>query len=299
MDSLTGIVPPMATPLLNEEKLDVKGIEQLTEHILSGGVHGLFLLGSTGEGPSLSHSLRVEFVKRVCRQVNGRVPVLVGITDTSYKESVCIAEKSAQCGAQAVVLAPPFYFQIDQEELHTYTEQLIEEISLPVYLYDNPALTKVSFGLDIVRDLISRPEVVGFKDSSADMVKFQKLKKMAQEEEISLLVGPEELLMESLVMGGSGGIPGGANIFPDLYVELYNVVAQGDLDRAVKLHEQVMQLSEIVYSGSEYGSGNIINGIKNALKHLDICSDYVALPFKGISRDKAARIEQFVNTMKV
>ena len=97
----------MVTPLRGRDELDVAGLERLVEHILAGGVNGLFILGTTGEGPSLSYRLRRELVERVCRQVKNRVPVLVGITDTAFIESVNLARHSAEVGASAVVVAPP------------------------------------------------------------------------------------------------------------------------------------------------------------------------------------------------
>ncbi|MFA7054684.1 MAG: dihydrodipicolinate synthase family protein, partial [Kiritimatiellia bacterium] len=107
---LKGVVPPMVTPLLDNHTLDVMGLERLVEHILSGHVHGLFLLGTTGEAPDLSYELRHELVQRVCGQVGGRVPVMVGITDTVFSESVRLAESAARAGAEGVVAAPPYYF---------------------------------------------------------------------------------------------------------------------------------------------------------------------------------------------
>lgn len=296
MNAVKGIVPPVITPLIDEDTLDLDGLNKLVEHLISGGVHGLFILGTTGEGPSLSHSLRVELIQHVCKQVDDRLPVLVGITDASFEESIYISDKSKEFGAEAVVLAPPFYYQIDQNELYNYTNQLINEISLPVYLYDNPNLTKVSFGLEIVEKLISRSEVVGFKDSSGNMVNFQKLIRLTDRADISLLIGPEELLMEATVVGGNGGVPGGANIFPNLYVGLYEAVKNGKFNDALKFQDQIMELSEIVYSGSSYGSSSIINGIKSALKHLDICNDYISQPLKQASQEKDIKIKSFVTS---
>ena len=107
---LRGVIPPMVTPLLDNRTLDLKGLERLVEHILDGKVHGLFLLGTTGEAPNLSYDLRHELVRRVCKQVNGRVPVLVGITDTVFTESMRLAESAARAGAEALAAAPPYYF---------------------------------------------------------------------------------------------------------------------------------------------------------------------------------------------
>src|SRR3954454_12977845 len=103
---LAGIIPPLITPLRDRDELDHAGLERLVEHVLAGGVHGLFLLGTTGEAPGLSHRLRCELVERTCAQVADRVPLLVGVTDTSFVESVEMAEHAADAGASAAVLAP-------------------------------------------------------------------------------------------------------------------------------------------------------------------------------------------------
>src|SRR5438552_18932640 len=106
---LRGIVTPLLTPLLGPDELDATGLEKLIEHALAGGVCGLFVLGTTGEGPSLSYRLRKEVIDRACRQTAGRVPVLVAITDTSFEESAAQAQWAEQAGAAAVVTAGPGY----------------------------------------------------------------------------------------------------------------------------------------------------------------------------------------------
>src|SRR6187401_480832 len=109
-----GIIPPIITPLKDRDTLDVAGLENLVAHMLAGGVHGIFALGTTGEAPSLSYRLRREMVERTCQLVAGKVPVLVGITDTSFVESVELARHSAAQGAKAVVLSAPYYFPVGQ-----------------------------------------------------------------------------------------------------------------------------------------------------------------------------------------
>lgn len=294
MSDIKGIIPPMITPLLSDRRLDVEGLEQLVEHILAGGVHGLFILGTTGEGPSLPYDVRIELIERVCDQVDGRVPVLVGITDASLGQALNVADAAHESGARAVVLAPPFYFQINQGELHDFTERILREVALPLFLYDNPGLTGVKFDLDTVQTLIQHPEVIGFKDSSGDASRFHRLRALLAASGIPLLVGPEELLMETLVMGGEGGVPGGANMFPEIYVGLYDAVRTGELERARALHERIMRLSATVYRGSTYGSSSVINGIKSALSSMGICSEYLATPLKRASPDKARKIEALI-----
>jgi 4-hydroxy-tetrahydrodipicolinate synthase len=120
----------------------VAGLERLIEHVLAGGVRGIFLLGTTGEAPSLSHRLRHELVQRACRIVNGRVPVLVGVTDTAFVESIALARRAAEAGAHAVVLSAPYYFRADQPELAEYLEHIVPQLALPVFLYNIPSHTK-------------------------------------------------------------------------------------------------------------------------------------------------------------
>src|SRR5947207_2055765 len=121
---LRGIIPPLPTPLHGRDALDVAGLERLIEHVLGGGLAGLFVLGTTGEATSLSYRLRREMIERTCRLVRGRVPVLVGITDTSFIESVELARFAEASGAQAVVASTPYYLPLGQPELIEYLEHL-------------------------------------------------------------------------------------------------------------------------------------------------------------------------------
>lgn len=296
---LRGIIPPLATPLRDEDRLDHAGLERLVEHVLAGGVHGLFVLGSTGEAPSLSYSLRREMVERVCEQVAGRVPVLVGITDTSAAEAVGMAEWSAECEAQAVVLAPPCYFVASQGELREYCQRVAETVELPLFLYNMPGLTKVAFDVDTVARLMEVPSIVGLKDSSAQMIYFHKVRQLiAARPDFTLLIGPEELLAESVLLGGHGGICGGANLVPGLYVRLYEAAREGDLKTARALHDRVIQLSNLLYTIGPANS-SYFRGIKCALSCVGLCDDYLAEPFRRFGDAERKLIEERLRTLGI
>jgi len=276
---LTGIIPPMITPLRDRDELDVAGLERLIEHILAGGVSGLFILGTTGEGPSLSYRLRSELIQRACKQVNHRVPVLVGITDTSFVESLNVARSAADSGAGALVVAPPYYLPEAQPELQEYLEHLIPELPLPIYLYNMPALTKVHFELETVRRAMDEPRIIGLKDSSGDLNYFKSAAEMIlQRPDWSLLIGPEEKLFDSLQLGGNGGVSGGANLFPKLYVKLVEAHRAGNPARAQELQRQIQRVSDSFYRIGKYSS-SIIKGIKCAASCLGLCNDFMAEPF--------------------
>lgn len=276
---LRGIVPPMMTPLRDRDTLEREGLERLIEHILAGGVSGLFILGTTGEGPSLGYRLRRECIEHTCRQVNSRVPVLVGITDTAFVESIQVARCAAEAGAAAVVLAPPYYVPEDQSELREYLEHLLPELPLPLFLYNMPSLTKVSFEIDTVRWAMDQAPIVGIKDSSGNMIYLSRLLEAAKSRAgWTVLVGPEELLAESVLLGGHGGVNGGANVFPRLYVELHRAATAGDLKRVRELHSLVMQVAGRLYGVGRHSSA-VIKGIKCAVSCLGLADDFMAEPF--------------------
>lgn len=297
---LSGIIPPLATPLRAGDELDVAGLERLVEHVLAGGVQGLFLLGTTGEGPSLSYRLRRELVERVCRQVAKRVPILVAITDTIFAESIALARHSAEHGADAVVVAPPYYLPAAQPELAEYVDHLVAALPLPLMLYNMPSLTKVVFEPDTVRRAMDNPRIIGLKDSSANMLYFHRLLALLPHRpDWSLLMGPEELLMESVLLGGHGGVSGGANVFPELYVRLCREARRtpGDREQVRDLHLQVLRVAGSLYGVGRHSSA-VIKGIKCALSCLGICDDFMAEPFHRFRDPERARIATAVDRLK-
>ena len=293
---LQGIVPPMVTPLTNRDQLDHAGLEKLIEHMLAGGVHGLFVLGTTGEAPSLSYRLRRELITRVCQQVAHRVPVLVGITDTSFIESVGVAQHAAQAGADAVVLATPYYFPAGQTELHDYVEHLVPELPLPLVLYNMPSLTKVWFELETLQRLTSFKQIIGIKDSSGDLSYFASLMTLRdQRPDWSIMIGPEAMLPQAMALGGNGGVTGGANPFPKLFVELYEASTAGDAQRLAQAQARVEKLQGI-YEVGKYAS-RFIKATKCALSLLGICDDFMAEPFHRFKAPERARVQAIIESL--
>jgi len=288
---LKGIIPPVITPLINNNTIDTKGLETLIEYLISGGVHGLFILGTTGEATSLGYSLRKELIRRTSEIVNRRIPVVVGITDTSVNGSLEIAEYSAKMGMDAVVIAPPYYVPISQEEMREYLENLVPELPLPFLMYDMPSCTKMHMSLETVKrakDL----GAVGIKDSSGDMAYlFSIINEFKDSPKFSVITGTELFLPDTILHGGHGAVAGGANLFPRLFVDLYNAALERDFGKIALLRDKVLMIENTVYNVGKHKS-RIIKGIKCALSVMDICNDYIAPPlhkFKEEDRNIIAR----------
>ena len=286
---LRGIVPPMITPLKSHDTLDVEGLERLVEHIVGGGVHGLFILGTSAEAPNLSYRLRREVIARVCRQVDGRLPVLVGVTDTSLTETLDLAHAAAEAGASGVVLAPPYYFPVNQTELIRYVRHVVAEIALPLVLYNMPKMTKVTFEPQTVRQLLDVPGIVGLKDSSRDMDYFLAVREVTrQRPDWSLLVGFEHMLIDTLRAGGDGGVLAGANLSPRLLVELYEAVV-GNCEQRIEEIQQQLAIQRRIYTLGDSVLA-AIQGIKCALSLRGICADQMTSPFDCLSPDQRRQV---------
>lgn len=297
---LCGIIPPLVTPLKNNETLDVESLERLIEHLIAGGVHGLFILGTTGEEQSLSYQVRKQMIQESCRINRKRLPLLVCITDTSIVESIRLAHIAAACGADGVVSAPPYYFATGQPELAQFYEELVPQLPLPVFLYNMPSHVKVSFAPDTVRRIAKNPRVIGFKDSSANAVYFQSVMyKMKERPDFAMLVGPEEITGECVLLGGHGGINGGANMFPELYVGMYHAAKAHDIERVLQLQQYIMQISSSIYTVGQHGS-SYLKGLKCALSILGVINDdFVASPFYKFNDPEREKIRQALAALPI
>lgn len=297
---LSGIIPPLVTPLLGNDILDVDSLENLIEHLIAGGVDGLFILGTTGEEQSLSYRLRKQMIKETCRINAGRLPVLVCVTDTSLVESVNLANVAAECGASAVVSAAPYYFATGQPELAEFYEDLLEHLPLPLFLYNMPSHVKVNFSPDTIHRIAENPNVIGFKDSSANIPYFQSVMyKMKDRPDFSLLMGPEEVTGECVLLGANGGINGGANMFPQLYVAMYNAAKDANIKEVWRLQQIIMQISTTIYCVGKHGS-SYLKGLKCACSLLGIIKDdFVASPFRKFREPERCKIREALDRLPI
>jgi 4-hydroxy-tetrahydrodipicolinate synthase len=294
----SGVIPPLVTPLCGRDELDLAGLERLVEHVIGGGVHGLFLLGTTGEAPSLSYRLRREMIERTTRLVAGRVPVLVGITDTAFVESVALARTAAEAGAAAVVLATPYYFPAGQTELTGYVQNLVRELPLPLMLYNMPSLTKVWFEIETLKRLAEIERIVGIKDSSGDLAYFARLSEIRTlRSDWSIMMGPEALIPEAMRLGGDGGVAGGANVMPRQFVECFLAACSGEESRLAAARAPVDAFQR-VYEIGKYAS-RYIKATKCSLSLLGLCNDFMAEPFHRFHPPERARVRQILTELNL
>jgi dihydrodipicolinate synthase/N-acetylneuraminate lyase len=294
---LTGIVPPLVTPLDASGDVDQGALARHIERVIAGEVSGLFVLGTTGEGPSLSDRQRRNAIAGTCEATAGRVPVLVGISDTSLENSLELARYAQSCGASAVVAAPPYYFPMSQGDLARWFTALAQRSPLPVVLYNMPACVRTVIEPETLEVCARSSNIVAVKDSSGDLEYFRRLIELRRlRADWTFLVGPEHLLAEATQLGGDGGVSGGANLAPELFVAQYHAAKRGDAAEVAELQRGIEELGRL-YRVTE-GFMGVARGIKGALRVLGVCGDAMAAPFVGCTETERAAIAELVRSME-
>lgn len=294
---LQGIITPLVTPLKNSGELDSGGLERIVEHVVSGGVHGLFVLGSTGEGPSLSVDVRRDVIRAVTRTTGNRVPVLVNVSDTALAHCMQLSEEAAQVDASGLAISPPCYYPLDQRQLFEYTRKFCESSPLPVFLYNVPQYAHNRFEPETVRDLAYLPNVIGIKNSDGSLQYLETVRNgVSHRSDFTLLVGNEEILLPALRAGADGGVCGGANMFPRLFVQLFDAAKNGSHVEAEVTQDLIVRVSKAVYTvGSRETS--YLRGLKQALSSLTLIDGHLAEPLQQFDAAQRTEIEERLNSL--
>ena len=275
-----GLIPPMVTPLDERRRLDKAGVKNMVRHLVDGGVDGIFLLGTTGEGPHLSYAIRRDLVKETCRLVKGKVPVLVGITETDLEDALAFAKDCKAFGASGVVAAPPYYFKLTQAECAQWFTELADRSPLPVVVYDMPAHTDTIIEPATIAKLAAHKNIVAMKDSSSIIALFNKFRIALEpfKDKFSLFMGPDEAMGEAVLLGADGGVCTGANLWPRAFKEMYLAAKAGDVEKVRKLQRFTTMSSYLLY-GLGAGQIGFLKGVKAALAEMGLIKNVLAAPF--------------------
>ncbi|MET8576039.1 dihydrodipicolinate synthase family protein [Streptomyces sp. NPDC005012] len=279
---LRGVVPPVCTPLDGSGEVDTASLARLVEHLVAGGVHGLFALGSSSEVAFLTDRQRAVALRTVVEAAAGRVPVLAGVIDMTTPRVLVHAEAAREAGADALVATAPFYARTHPREIALHFRTVRERAGLPLYAYDLPVSVHSKLSTALVRELAEDGTLAGLKDSSGDEGGLRRLivalggrdgRADGPAPSFSILTGSELTVDAALLAGADGVVPGLGNVDPAGYVRLYDAVRRGDLDRAVHEQERLIQLFGLVDAGPESEMGrnsSAIGAFKHALRLLGV-----------------------------
>jgi len=238
-----GVIAVVLTPFDKEENIDYSALERLIKFMLSKGIHGLFPCGSISLGPLMKPEERkqvLEFIVKVNRE---RVPIIAQIGAADTRTAVDLARHAQSFGVDAVASIPPFYIPTDEEAVYAHFKDIIEAVEIPVYAYNNLWTGKI-----ISTGLFKRLVDLGYqgmKDAGENILLHYNYLRLAPPS-FNLLMGNETLALPALTMGVNGFTSGTVNAFPELNLELYRSFKKGELEKAAKLQQKILQLTEIL-----------------------------------------------------
>lgn len=283
------MVPPIGTPLNADETVDEKGLRKLVNHLIDGGVDGVFVNGSMGCFALLTDAEQFRAIEIVADEVNGRVPVVAGISDTGTKrviEKTKIIEKFKVDYLTAVV---PYFFRLTQQQGKRFFQEVSNAAQKPVLIYNNPYLTPLDFEVGTLLELAEEPNIVGLKDSNQD---FNRLigvfEAFRGKEDFTIMLGTELLIPQGLMMGADGAIGGAHNISPKFAAELYAAHLAGDYETAFARSQDLAKICNIFQYGAIWG------GFEAALQLLGICEKSVFEPYQKASAEDKEKVREIL-----
>ena len=208
--SVKGIIPAMVTPLDKNGNINKESLREQTNYLIQGGVHGLFPVGSTGEYYGLTLEQKKEVLETVLDEANGRVPVYGGSAMITTKDTIEVTKMVEDMGVDAVSILTPMFIKPSEDELYNHYKAIANSVDIPILLYNNPARTGVNISADLAERLSKIDNIVGIKDSSGDMTLTGEYIRRT-DEDFSVLVGRDTLILGALVYGGNGSITSTAN----------------------------------------------------------------------------------------
>lgn len=241
-----GVLVPIVTPCTPSGVPDIIGLQSVTRYMLTAGCHAFFVAGSTGRGPWFARSDRVKICRTVAGQIGSKVPLFAGCMASGLPEMLENTRAMADAGAHFAVLTAPGYFSYSQQEVEAIFLEFADASPLPVMIYDIPVFAGMKLDLGMIKRLAGHPNVIGFKDSSADMDRFKSLlSSLAGLPDFFLLQGKEHLLVESLAAGASGLVVSLLHLDPRPFVGVYTACRAGDREGAGKYQTCITNATKI------------------------------------------------------
>ncbi len=285
-----GIIPPVATPMQANEDLDLPRLKWFIDHLISSGVHGIFVLGTNSEFYALDEKEKQQVIAAAVEHVRGRVPVYAGTGAETTREAVRLTQMAEREKVDGVSIITPYFISPNQQEIYDHYRRIAEHTKLPVILYNNPGTCGgVKIEPDTVARLAQIPNIVGMKDSSGDLQNTNETIR-AVPKRFSVLMGRDTLIFPSLLFGAKGAVPATGNIAPKLLVEIYEKFAKGDIEgsKAAQLRLNPIRLSLTL--------GTAPGGVKAALQLLGMPIGPCRAPIAPLPPEKLQKMREALRT---
>lgn len=261
-ENLKGIIPALLTAF-TDDGIDTPKIASFTKHLADCGVHGLYVGGSSGEMVLMTEDERKQLMETVVESVGDRITVIAHVGTTSTKSTLELARHAEKCGAHALSSVTPLYYKYSFKEVKNYYKRLAEETSLPVIIYNIPALTGSSLNTDQLCEILSLDNIAGMKFTSSDFFQLERIHSYFPDK--VFYNGSDEMLLSGLAAGADGGIGTTYNFQPERILAIYNKFRAGDIAGAFEAQRKANAVIEKILRHGVMPSSKMLlrlNGIE-------------------------------------
>ena len=284
-----GVVVPMVTPVTEEGNLDVAAVSRIIEFFASNGVSPL-LMGTTGEGNSVSAADGILLVRTAIVAAKGRVLVYAGLTGNCFSEQLAQAEAFTRAGADVIVATLPSYYALTEEQMYNYYKTLADSIKGPLMLYNILATTHMTIPVNVVKRLADHPNIVGLKDSERDLDRMKECIAISKDrEDFAYFCGWAAQSAYSLSLGGDGIVPSTGNYVPEMFQHLYEAAVNGDMATAERLQNDTNEIAKIYQAGRTLGQS--LTALKVMMQTKGLCDPWMLMPLTRLSAEEEQDIK--------
>lgn len=276
-----GVVVPMVTPVTQDEQLDVRAVKRIIDLFAYNKVSPL-LMGTTGEGNSVSREDGQILVETAVKAADGRILIYAGLTGNCFAEQVRQAEVYTALGADVIVATLPTYYALTPEQMYEYYQTLADCIKGPLMLYNILATTHMSIPVDIIKRLADHPNIVGLKDSERDLVRMAQCIEIAKgRDDFAYFCGWAAQSAHSLELGGDGIVPSTGNFVPEMFQQLYEAAVNGDMETANRLQDKTNEIAKIYQKDRTLGQS--LTALKVMMQTKGLCEPWMLMPLTRLS----------------
>lgn len=286
-----GVIIPMITPVTPNGELDEPAVRRVIEHLIEGGVSGIFILGTTGESASIPAVIKSRLAALTVEHIAKRVLVYAGISHNCLMYSIEAAREFFERGVDVTVAHLPSYYELNPAEQEAYFMTLSKNITGPLMLYNIPSTTHMSMPLEVIARLSNQPNIVGIKDSENDATRLaNEINLLGDQPGFSILIGVNSLLAQTLQLGADGIVPSLGNLVPKLCQRLYDYTRQGDTDGGETCQQKLNELSQLLRNGLSLGQA--LGAHKAAMSALSLCGPDMVPPLKPMTESQRQKLHQ-------
>jgi 4-hydroxy-tetrahydrodipicolinate synthase len=291
MSEWKGVWPVLPTPLTKDEEADEEGLRNVVNYAIEGGVHGLWMLGSRGEGPNIRPRVHKRVLEITMEEVRGRVPVITGCAAPGTLQTIQNIRLAEECGVDFVQVTEPYYYKMKNGELLAHYEAVAQATNTPLVIYFHESkYPDVRPGVcpEVVKKLAPHPKVVGMKVVTSDMCILESLV-WETPDDFGVMVTEDQMVFTALLVGCAGTTSTAGAFAPKLYVDLYNAVKSGNLEKGLELQKKAIPLALAIRG---WGASSC----KAGLAAIGLCQDHLAMPLQPMAEPARRHLEELMRS---